>query len=151
MKKSKDLGFTLVEVLLAAGILATTLCGILATYISCFELASTSKNLTLAINSAQMRIEEIRDYAFSGIFTDYNNQTFTVDEIIPGNSQGIIYVDNSNPELLKVTISVCWRQGASRIIGEDKDLDGILDAGEDANGNNMIDSPAQLVTLITAR
>lgn len=151
MMKLWDKGFTLIEVMIATAILVTVLCGILATYIACFELISTSKNLTLAINSAQRKIEEIRNYSFSGISTDYNWTTFTVDEITLENSRGIVYVDNSNPDLLEITISVCWRQRGNRIIGEDLDLDGILDAGEDSNANGIIDSPVQLVTLITQR
>lgn len=152
MMKLFPKGFTLLEIMLAVAILVIVLCGILATYISCFELISLSKNLTLAINSCQMKIEEIRDYTFSQIYSYYNNQTFEVDEMPPGYSKGVILVDNSNPDLLKVTITVCWRQRANRIIGEDLDLDGVLDSGEDLNSNpGIIDSPAQLVTLITQR
>lgn len=149
--KLSDRGFTLIEVMLAAGILAVVLSGLLATYISCFELISTSQNLTMSVNAAQRRIEEIRDYSFSLIYADYNNQTFTVDEINVGNSRGVIYVDDSNPDLLEITVSVCWRQRGNRIVGEDLDLDGVLDAGEDTNANGVIDSPAQLVTLISER
>ena len=144
-------GFTLIEVILAAAFLVIVLSGLLATYISCFELISTSRNLSLAVNAARVMIEEIRDYSFNQIHSDYDNTTFTVNEMSVGNSRGVIYVDNTNPDLLQVIVSVCWRQRANRIIGEDLDLDGNLDAGEDTNANSMIDSPAQLVTLITAR
>lgn len=149
MMKSFNSGITLMEVLLAAAILAFTTCGILATYISCLELISLARNLTVATKGAQDRIEEIRDYTFSSIFNDYDKQIFTVDEI-PG-SVGVIYIDNTNPDLLGVTVSVCWRQRGNRIIGEDLNLNGTLDAGEDVNGNNIIDSPAQVVTLIAQR
>lgn len=144
-------GFTLIEVMLATAFLVIVLSGLLATYISCFELISLSRNLSFATNAAQMKIEEIRDYPFSQTHSDYDNTTFTVSEISPGNSRGVVYVNNSNPELLLITVSVCWSQRANRIIGEDLDLDGILDLGEDTNANNIIDSPAQLVTLIAAR
>ena len=149
--RRKQNGFTLVEVMLAAAFLIIVLSGMLATYISCFELITTVRNLTFAVNSAQGKIEEIRDYSFSSTFDDYNNTTFTVDEIPAGNSRGVVYLDNSDPDLLVLTVSVCWRQRANRIIGEDLNLNGTLDAGEDTNGNNIIDSPAQLVTLVTAR
>jgi Tfp pilus assembly protein PilV len=144
-------GFTLIEVMLAAAFLIIVLGGLLATYISCFELISTSRNLTLAVNAARGKVEEIRDYSFNQIYSDYDNTTFTVNEMSTGNSRGVVYVDNTNPDLLQVIVSVCWRQRANRIIGEDLDLDGNLDTGEDTNFNNMIDSPAQLITLITAR
>jgi len=60
---------------------------------------------------------------------------------------GVVYVDDTNPELLEVTVSVCWQQ-VLRVIGEDKNLNGVLDAGEDTNGNGKIDSSVQLVTRI---
>ncbi len=139
-------GFTLVELLISAAILTFVLCGILITYSSCITLVKTSKNINSATNAAQAKIEEIRAYSFDDIVADYNSETYAVDDI-PG-SVLVIYADDANTELLKVTISVCWRQG-NRVIGEDIDLDGVLDAGEDANGNGIIDSAVTLVTLIT--
>jgi hypothetical protein len=103
------------------------------------------------VNAAQKKIEEIRNYSFSDIYNDYNNTTFTVDEMPSGNSKGVIYVDNSNPDLLKLTVSVCWRQRGTLVVGEDRNLNGVLNTGEDLNGNNMIDSTVQLVTLIANR
>lgn len=144
-------GFTLMELMFAVAILVTALLGILLTYLTCFELISTAHNLTLATNAVQGKIEEIRDYNFYDIYSDYDGQTFPVNEIAVGNSLGVVYVDNTDPDLLEITVSICWRQRGNRIIGEDLDLDGVLDPGEDLNGNGIIDSPAQLVTLITAR
>lgn len=150
MRLSSNKGVTLAEALLAGAILAFVLCGILATYISCLELIAIARNLTAAINAAQEKLEEIRDYSFSLIYSDYNNQSFTVSGI-PQGAKGVIYVDDSNPELLKVTVSVSWLNRSNRVIGEDANLNGILDSGEDLNGNSIIDSPAQVVTLITSR
>lgn len=143
-------GFTLIEVMIGAFILASVILSIIAAYITCFELVYTSRNMTFAVNSAKAKMEEIRDYNFYGIYADYNNQTFSIAELPASESRGIIYVDNSSPDLLKVTISVCWRQ-RSRLIGEDNNLNGAIDAGEDINHNDIIDSPAQLVSLITMR
>ena len=36
-------------------------------------------------------------------------------------SRGVVYVDDTDPELIEVTVSACWNQG-NRIIGEDTDL-----------------------------
>lgn len=152
--KLSNKGFTLIEVMLAAAILVIVLCGILATYISCFELISTSKNLTFAVNAAQSKIEEIRDYTFSGIYADYDNQTFTVNEI--PQSMGVIRIINvpGTSDLLAVAVSVSWRQRSNRIIGGDQNLNGVLDTTEPfvtIYGTDIIDSPVQLVTLITQR
>ena len=141
-------GVTLVEMLLAATILAYAVCAILAMYASCFDLMSTSKNISIATNASQGLMEEMRNSTFQGIFDNYNGLNFTVNAM-PSN-RGVVYVDDTDPELLRITISVCWNQ-RSRIIGEDKNLNGVLDAGEDANNNSIIDSPVQLITLVANR
>ena len=141
-------GFTLVEVMLAVAIAAVALCGILATYAACFTLIRTSKNASIATSAAQGLLDEIRNTSFPLIKSTYNGTNFTVNNM-PLN-RGIVYVDDSNPELLKVTISVCWKQG-NIVVGEDKNLNGSLDTGEDANSNGIIDSPVELTTLIVNR
>jgi len=136
-RKKQVKGFTLAELLLAVSILAFVLTGLLLTFISCLTLNETTKNLTFAINSAQDRLEEIRDYTFSQIHNDYNGHTFEIPEI-PGNSRGVVEVDNSNPDLLKITVIVCWRQ-KGKVIGGDENL------------NPLSTSPAKLVTLMASR
>ncbi len=141
-------GFTLIELLFAVGILAVVLCGILATYSSCFVLGATSKNTNIATNAAIGLMEEVRSTPFAQIPNDYGDLNFAVNGI-PA-SRGVVYVDDSNPELLEITVEVCWRQG-NRVIGEDENLNGILDAGEDVNGNGRIDSPVELVARVANR
>ena len=141
-------GFTLVEVMLAVTIAAVALCGILATYAACFTLIRTSKNASIATSAAQGLLDEIRNTSFPLITSTYDGMNFIVNNM-PSN-MGVVYVDDSNPELLKVTISVCWKQG-NTVIGEDKNLNGILDPGEDVNGNGIIDSPVEITTLIVDR
>lgn len=141
-------GFTLLEILLAVGILGSMLCAILVTYASCFVLAATAKSSNISTNAALSLIEEIRSSPFNRIMDDYNGLIFFVNDI-PLN-RGVIYVNNANPELLDVTVVICWRQG-NRVIGEDKNLNGILDAGEDINGNGIIDSPVKFITRVVNR
>lgn len=148
-------GFTLIEVMLAGTILTIALLAILLVYMNCFELFFTSRNLTYATNAIHRKIEEIRDHPFDDItnfYTQPGNRTFDVDDIQTG-SMGVIYIDPSNtdPDFREIVVSVSWRQRANRIIGEDLNLNGIRDAGEDINDNLILDSPAQLITLITNR
>ncbi|MFA6378349.1 MAG: hypothetical protein WCX16_01025 [Candidatus Omnitrophota bacterium] len=143
--KTSSKGLSLLELLIAFGILAFALCAILFVYTLCSVLITTSRNINIATNASLGLMEEIRTSSFSNITTDYNNLTFTLNDI--PSSKGIVYVDDSNPELLLVTISVCWLQG-QRVIGEDKNLDGVLSLGEDINHNDIIDSTVQLVTRI---
>ncbi len=169
MIQRSNKGFTLVEVMLAVAILAFALCSILATYVSCFVLIATSKNINIATNAALGVVEEIRSHRdpcrdegtisfteiannnnnCTGFYPGYNGLNFILNEI--PSSRGVVYVDDTDPDFLNVTVSVCWRQGG-RIIGEDRDLDGRLDTGEDQSPfNGIIDSPVELVTQIANR
>jgi len=152
MKLLHNKGFTLVELLIAAMVLVVAICGILATYVTCFETVVTSQNLRTAIDVAQSKIDQIRNAPF-GVICTFNigpNNVFTAN--VGGVTYvGRIYVDNCPNDPVTVTVSVCWRQKGGRVIGEDRNLNGALNAGEDGDGNNRIDSPAQIVTVVTAR
>lgn len=155
--KLNKYSFTLMELMLAATILVVALVGLLATYVGCFTINETAKNLTLAINAAQQKLEEIRDYNFYKIYEDYNNTTFEVSEIPDSDAEGSVNIDDTDPDLIKITVSVCWQQRGGRIHGEDNGrgggvaLNGKIDGTEDGDGDGIIDSPAQIVTLITNR
>lgn len=147
--KKKSPGFTLVELMVATLILGVTLVGLLGSYISCLDLNDLSKNTSLAINIAQTKLEEIKNHDYALIKNDYDptNQGKPFD-ITGLTGKGVSYVDDTNPNLLLVTVTVCWRQQNRRIIGEDSNLNGQLDSGEDKNLNNRLDSIAQVITYI---
>jgi len=146
----KKNGFTLVEILMAAAILATALCGILLVYNSCSALIITSKDSSVAMAAAAAKLEEIRSYnPFSNITAAYNLKTYNITGL--PNAKGVIYVDSiTDPSVLTINTSVCWRQG-NRVIGEDQNLNGVLNTGEDTNGNGYIDSPVGLSARMTNR
>ena len=138
-------GFTLAELLIAAIVFIPAVSGILISYINCLELSDQSKTFSLAVHGVKSRFEEIKNTSFSQIKANYNNVTFTAANL---NGIGVSYVDDANPILLKVTVTFCWKQGNGRVLGEDKNLNGQLNTGEDQNGNGLLDSPAQLVSYI---
>jgi len=118
MKQSSlNRGFTLVEVFLASGILAFVFCAILAAYISCSVLITTSKNINIVTNAAMGVIEEIRTAPFTQLeqvdqpcdwVGHYHGCTFNVNDLPSG--AGVIDVDDTNPNLLRVTVTVTWNQ-----------------------------------------
>lgn len=70
------------------------------------------------------------------------------------NTRCIFYVsklrDKNNQivdDLLVVEVVVCHRSGR-RVIGEDANLNGLLNSGEDTNGDKKISSPVTLKTLV---
>ena len=167
MKRRSKKGFVLSEVMLAAAIAAFAVCGILLMYVVAMDLIRTSKNASIATSYAQGVLEKIRNTPFpdipSMIFvvngTSYppivvNTNLTRWNFPLPGNNlptnRCAVYIDDTDPEFLLVTISVCWRQG-NKVIGEDTNLNGGLDAGEDANNNLIIDSTVELVTQVANR
>lgn len=150
IQNRKNSGFTLLELMIGAVVLIVALVGLIAAYTGCFMLNEGARNLTIAINGAQDKMEEIRNLSFDQI-AGQDGTNFETDGLRDSDSEGIVEVDSSNPDLLVVTVTICWRQKGGRIIGEDSNLNGNLDTGEDVNGNNQLDSPAQLVTLMARR
>ncbi len=140
-----QMGLTLPELLLASVIMILAFAGILISYLRCLELSEISRNSSIAIQAVESRMERIRNTAFAQIKPTYHNVIFSVPAI---NGMGVSYVDDSNPQLLKVTVTYCWRQSNGRIVGEDTNLNGVLNNGEDRNGNGILDSLAQAVTYI---
>ena len=145
----KKNGFTLLELMIAGAILTVALGGIIAAFSGCFTLNEGAKNLTLAIAGSQKKLAEIHNTNFDLIFTNYNGVSFEIPGLPDADSEGTITVDNTDLDLLKIIVTICWRQKGGRVFGEDTDLDGTLDIGEDTNMNKQIDSPCQLITLIS--
>ncbi len=133
------------ELLIATGIFMLTAAGIIFSYIMCMELAEIAKNSSLAIHSARNQIELIKSTQFSLIHSAYNGANFSHAEL---KGIGVTYIDNTSMNMVKVKTVFCWRQPNGRIIGEDKNLNGQLDTGEDTNGNNQVDSLVSLETDI---
>jgi len=142
--------FTLMELMVAALILAIVLVGLLASYATCFNLNEIAQNTAFAVNACAKKTEEIKNFAnFDQIKTTYHDVSFPPDNLT---GSGVSYVDDTNPDLLVITVTVCWRQKNGRIIGEDADLDGGFDPGEDTiTVNGMLDSVAQVVTYLARR
>ena len=155
--------FTLIEVMVASVVFVLTIGVLLLVFIGCLSLNATSRNLTTSINAAGAKLEEICQHDLDIITSSYipggdPGDSFGISDWTRPHSGIISIIDDgsdepdhlTNDNLIQVTISVCWQEKGGRIIGEDKNLDGNFDlASEDKNGNGRLDSPTQLITLIS--
>ena len=146
-------GFTMIEFMITMAILAFVLTGLLQLFNYCIALSEIGGNMTVAMTEIQGKLEEIRNHGFNSIVTDYSStgtpgDVFSLSQL---SATGVIYIDNTNPELLEIEIVASWKGKGTHVFGEDADLDGALDAGEDENGNGKLDAPASIVSLITKR
>lgn len=146
MKKNCS-GLTIIELLIATTVFLTATVGLVYSYLKCMELADLGRNSSLAIQAIKSKIEDIKNTDFAAVTPTFDNTTFTAPGIT--NGRGVVYINaTSSIHLLQIKVVFCWRQQNGRIIGEDRDLDGVLDAGEDKNANGEIDSYAQAITNI---
>lgn len=145
--KLDNKGFTLPEMLIAVFILVVVFTGSLVTFIRCQFLNEQSRASAAALNAAKAKLAEIENTPFANIQATYDETTFTEAGLT---GMGVTYVDNSDPTLLLVTVTFTWQQNDGRIMGDDTDMDGEIDAGEDDDGDGMLDSPIMFTTAITS-
>lgn len=154
MKRRK--GFTLLELLVSVVILVLVLVVLLQLYLYWFNLSEAAASFFYAASQTQEKLEEIRNhgfYDFDSIAVDYGSggSPGNIFHLQHGNATGVIYVNSTNPELLEIEIVTSLQTTIGRVVGEDADLDGTLDAGEDTNGNGKFDSPVTLKSFLTKR
>jgi len=145
--KKKTQGFSLVELLVVVGILSVVILGLIQTFLLGSVLADLSHRKTIALGEAQDKLEEVLNHTFSLITTDYSspNNTFNLSQIT---GKGVTTVTALSANLLQVDVVVAFQYRNGRVYGEDRDLDGVLDAGEDVNGNGALDSGVKVTTYI---
>lgn len=133
MTKLSNKGFTLTELLLAAAILVFALTGLLLLFINCILLNESSRNLSLAYNAIQTKMEEIKNTGFPNLDA-LNGTSFDLSGFSSGNAKGRIEVSNEYSRLKRIRITACF-MNRNRRIGDDI--------------NNCQSSPVELITLIS--
>ena len=90
LKRLKSDGFTLAELLIAAGILSLALCGLLYSSISLLALNKINRDFSLAYNAMQIKMENIKNTDFDSIA----DEQFTLSGFSSDDSQGTVNVTN---------------------------------------------------------
>jgi hypothetical protein len=149
LKRTKNKqAFSLLELMFSFAVLLIILIGLMYTYITCFKLNNSSRNLTLVNNALQAEMESILEAPFDSL-PALDGTTFTLSGFSAANAVGIVDVYDSIYSNLKyIRLVGCWRDGNNRVIGEDVNLDGVLTSSEDLVDLGTLNSPAELVTLI---
>lgn len=153
MMKRNEQGLTMVELMIVVMILVFVVTGMVQTFLYSSTIADIARNKTLAVTDASSKLEQIRNHPFDDITTDYVSGGTPGDlfDLTTLTGKGKIYIDTTDPELLVVKVVVCWQNKYNRILGEDLDFDGVLDAGEDVDGDGEISSPLELVTYVAEK
>lgn len=159
---------TLVEVLVSVFIVSLVTSAMLMAFPPLFEGINLISQSVQAWEAARREMETLKSSVFDAAFLGANPRVF-YDPADPAASTpvanpftpagvnqatGVYYVErmhNSANALLNdivdVEAVVCFKAGR-RVVGEDQNLNGVLDAGEDLDHNGKISSPVTLRTLI---
>ena len=174
MKKA----LTMIELIIVIGLLGFALAGLLISYVSSLNLSEYDKNLTIAMNIAREKMERLydeRDEDFDGLgsgmcddeaagcsisgnntnrVVSFNNSNIR-ETYNNFNGSCVIYIDEIDPfgdNLKQARVAVSWRQRLGRIIGEDKNLNGLFDGGDDnEDGDGLLNSPCEITTAFANR
>ncbi len=131
---------------------------LLSSFITCLALNETSRNMTIAMNIARDKIEEIVNKKLSK-WDDYCPTGCAGGTLSAYGLDGSCSVEVTQPEerIKLIRVVVCWKQKGNRIIGEDGSVDvghvqnGRWDSGEDTIANGLtekLDSPVVVETAI---
>ena len=76
------------------------------------------------------------------------NSSFSVEGL---GGRSFVRFEELDTNFYEIHVSVCWRDDTGRVHGEDSNLNGTLDMGEDKDGDGKVDSPAMLVSQVYVR
>jgi prepilin-type N-terminal cleavage/methylation domain-containing protein len=117
MKNALNKGFTLLEVLVALGILVIAITGLLYAFINCILLNESNGNLVKAANDAQYVLEQIKGEDYSDIddfVTNFNTSQFSN----LNNEQVAFSEANIGTDIADITLNVTWTErGRNRDFG----------------------------------
>jgi hypothetical protein len=153
----------LAELVVTIGILALTLSGIMVAFVGAAALNEDSEMLSRALDTGMAQLETTRLAAINNFGAVVPGTTLFT---IPGpaaapnayaaTSRGVLTVTAApaGSFYYVITAKVCWQGRSGRNMGEDRNLNGVLDLGapsEDTNGDNLLTCPVDLVTTVARR
>jgi hypothetical protein len=152
VKIKSQSAFSFVELMFSLMMLIIILVGLMYTYVVCFKLNNSSRDLTLANNALQAEFESIKETPFDDLVNLNGEIIYDLSGFSQGDAVGVVNVidpENDGYEDLRyIRLVVCWKDANNRIIGEASDSTGVLEP-VDHNGDGGINSPAELVTLVS--
>ena len=124
-RKGAKGGFSLIEVVVALAVISIALLSMLTMMLNTTNLKEVGRQRTLAKQAAMAKLEELKAQDFDSIVPDYGTggpqNTFEVEgltgiDALNPVAQGVISIDNSNPDLLDLTIVVTWQGLGNQIL-----------------------------------
>ncbi len=105
-------GFTLIELIVAASIIAIGILGTISSYTYMAKASMTAQETTVAANAARAKVDELQGQTFDRVVGTYAGQTVTFD--VPGlfpNPAGRVTAVQvgAAPTVLEITVTIAWQ------------------------------------------
>jgi prepilin-type N-terminal cleavage/methylation domain-containing protein len=157
MKSDNCKGFSLLEVLVAILIVAASIGGLAALYPGIYTGVNEDMLNLRAWESCQRYLETYKNSNFANLLNvaTLPGQTPSTQTILgDGKTSAVYYAEkmkdktnNVLDDIVSLRVVVCYKFG-NRVLGEDSNLNGALNSGEDVDGHAGLDSPITLRTLV---
>lgn len=129
-------GFSLLEMMIAAGVLLVAVMGLMSAYVTAMRLIGSTAEMTLASQAARKKVEEIQETAFNTIFATHNaapdfavNGLVAQENDLDGFVGKIVFpVDPANPGFLDESF-LDLSLGMPRDLNGDNDMVDQINAG----------------------
>jgi len=108
-------GFSLIELMVAAAILAFIVFGIFQAYSTGFMGMADARDRTVATNYSQEAMENIKNMDFELI----TNENLSTPEIIDGKFNRVVTISDEHDNLKKITTQIFWTNRKGQIINID--------------------------------
>jgi len=124
----------------------TAACGIVSIFLACATLTDSAGDITQMANLARGEYENNVKRANFDTLANYS----LLPPNVPNNSSLACYVQNhpTITDVREVILVPSFRGKSNRVVGEDQNLNGVLDGGEDTDGNGRLSSIYEIVTYV---
>jgi prepilin-type N-terminal cleavage/methylation domain-containing protein len=108
-KLSNNIGFTLIEILIAIVIISIASLGLAGLSVSIIRENSTDRNTTMAISCAQDKMEEIKKLGYLNVSTSSPNENYgSIPNYLSYKRITSIATDTPAAKMKTVTVTVFW-------------------------------------------
>jgi len=158
----KRRSLTLAEIMISVFIFVVGVGAIFVVYPPLFEGVEVTFQTMKAWGECRKEMEKLKAELFSDLWTEAATENPHSFLDTPNVMRGVYYLDKIScvsgssctsgflTDALNVTVLVSVK-AKNQVVGEDKNLNGVLDSGEDSNGNGRLDSPVSLSTVVVQK
>ena len=155
----KRRSLTLAEIMISVFIFVVGVGAIFVVYPPLFEGVEVTFQTMRAWGECRKEMEKLKTETFSDLWAEAGTANPHSFLDTAGVMRGVYYLDKISctagsscvsgtlTDALNVTVLVSVK-AKNQVVGEDKNLSGVLDSGEDFNGNDRLDSPVSLSTVV---